>query len=904
MTSGSYDAATKTTVVAFAGSVHFSAHAGELDLTFARPRVEIRPTGAKLFVAMRSRPLGGSTPTDYGDVHLATVDVSGRDPAITPPTTTWSALPTALTAAGVQPFASFYEAGQALDPFTFTYDGPGGKPDVAPGETWTPAGTVRWQPTGAAAGVPSSVADSTGDPMGYHSYPSFARNATARQLLALDGRGGRLTVVDEATLTRVGTPIDGLDAAVGGLAVDEQRNVAYTVAAGWGNGPLVLNRVDVAARTVTRFTIPGGERGMSLPELAVDQRSGRVLVSERLGGHLFVIDGRAATMALLQTFSFDAYGGSGVDVDETTGDVYLATGSQSTVRRLTPNSGAGDPYTLDPTPVATFDGATIRLQVSDDGRRIWVGRIVGSSINPTLLTRTTTGWETGATIAFGPAMRWFGTDGASGDLIGAIAPRSISVVAADTQHVNPLTLDLPASARIEAAIRTADGDALWALDGGDSVVRRISRHVSPTVSAQPDDATVTVSPAQPAPQATFTTTASGTPAPTVRWQAKAPGGAWEDVPGAGATGTTLTVDGATGTSRTAYRAIFTNAVGSHASEPATLTVDYATGGLDRRVWITGGALDWGVKASFRRYVGGPIAHGAITTGGGATANGDGTFRFAADGGTYDPASGRATLRFGGSVRFSGHAGQLDLTIARPRLEIDGGVATLHADVSSKSLSGGVVEQFTGVDLARVDLGTPAAGPAVAGGRLGWRELPAALTANGAPAFAAFYPAGTALDPLSIDVAYSTEEPRTSVPPPVGRPAPPAQPAPTPTPVRKPARKPAAAAIAAVRGAQAVGRNRIARVATVACGSGAGACTVKVPARVRVRIGGRLYTAQVLAPKRLKAGARGNVRVRLSKRAAARLARRSTRVTLRVVTTAGPRTTVKAVSVRLIGPKRG
>ena len=43
--------------------------------------------------------------------------------------------------------------------------------------------------------------------------------------------------------------------------------------------------------------------------------------------------------------------------------------------------------------------------------------------------------------------------------------------------------------------------------------------------------------------------------------------------------------------------------------------------------ITGGALTWGVKASFRNYVQGPIALGNIQTHDGASKNPDGTFNF-------------------------------------------------------------------------------------------------------------------------------------------------------------------------------------------------------------------------------------------------------------------------------------
>src|SRR5262249_44731315 len=68
--------------------------------------------------------------------------------------------------------------------------------------------------------------------------------------------------------------------------------------------------------------------------------------------------------------------------------------------------------------------------------------------------------------------------------------------------------------------------------------------------------------------------------------------------------------------------------------------------------VQGGALDWGIKASFRSYITGPIAHGAMSATGGASQNADGTFRFpVSGGGSYDSATGALTLSFSGGVHF-------------------------------------------------------------------------------------------------------------------------------------------------------------------------------------------------------------------------------------------------------------
>lgn len=170
---------------------------------------------------------------------------------------------------------------------------------------------------------------------------------------------------------------------------------------------------------------------------------------------------------------------------------------------------------------------------------------------------------------------------------------------------------------------------------------------------------------------------------------------------------------------------------------------------DDPVPITSGAgADWGVKASFRSYVVGPIAHGAIAVSGGATVNADGTYHFPVKGGVHDPVTGATVVELAGAVHFTGHAGQLDLKIANPRIELTADGSFLYADVASKtSLEATEITPFPNVQISSIDLADKT--PAVAGGKTTWTALPQALTAAGAPAFAGFYASGTALDPVSF-----------------------------------------------------------------------------------------------------------------------------------------------------------
>lgn len=170
--------------------------------------------------------------------------------------------------------------------------------------------------------------------------------------------------------------------------------------------------------------------------------------------------------------------------------------------------------------------------------------------------------------------------------------------------------------------------------------------------------------------------------------------------------------------------------------------------------VAGGQLDWGVKHSFRAYIKGPIAHGDITTAGGASVQGDitagaGAFRFpTAAGGTRTSATA-VDVPLAGSVRFTGHDGQLDVTISDLRVTITGSTGTLRADVVSKPLTpaGSPAVTYDDIDFATLTPGTGA----VSGLTTTWSDVPAALTAAGAQAFAGFYSAGQALDALDLTV---------------------------------------------------------------------------------------------------------------------------------------------------------
>ncbi|WP_425506642.1 HtaA domain-containing protein [Streptomyces rectiverticillatus] len=178
----------------------------------------------------------------------------------------------------------------------------------------------------------------------------------------------------------------------------------------------------------------------------------------------------------------------------------------------------------------------------------------------------------------------------------------------------------------------------------------------------------------------------------------------------------------------------------------------AAGNADGARTVSGGRLDWGVKSSFQSYVTGPIAQGRWDLQGGAATIGGSRFRFHSAKGGYEAGNGAFEAGFSGGVHFTGHkkpdgSYELDLTISRPTVRIKDGSGTLYADMTSKAKGSGEVTQAAQVPLAALDLkGVNMRGATTA---VTLANVPATLTADGAKAFAGYYTAGTALDPVAL-----------------------------------------------------------------------------------------------------------------------------------------------------------
>lgn len=269
--------------------------------------------------------------------------------------------------------------------------------------------------------------------------------------------------------------------------------------------------------------------------------------------------------------------------------------------------------------------------------------------------------------------------------------------------------------------------------------------------------------------------------------------------------------------------------------------------------VGAGALDWGVKESFRNYVEGSIANGSITTSDGATRNEDGTFRWPLTGGEYDSTTETGVVYGKGTVRFYGHSGQLEMLITDPWVAIDGEAGVLYADVESRTLGDGSLESYPDVDFAALDLSGVA--PTLSATGFGYADVPATLTENGAPAFADFYEPGTELDPLTVNAEYGSS---AAVDAPV---------------LEIPDKK------------QKLNRNRRARIARVVCNTGP--CSVEVKDKVAVRIAGDRHRLKVKAPGSVAADETAKIEVKLDRKAAEHLSGHTAKVKLPItVTVAG------------------
>ena len=155
-----------------------------------------------------------------------------------------------------------------------------------------------------------------------------------------------------------------------------------------------------------------------------------------------------------------------------------------------------------------------------------------------------------------------------------------------------------------------------------------------------------------------------------------------------------------------------------------------------------GSLTWGLRKSFRDYITGPIANGSIAVSGGASSS-SGGYTFPQSGG----AKGDGGAGYRGTVNFRGHGGLLDLSFSDPAVSI------------SSPSRGSLTAKVGGKRITVADLNLGASAKSESDGATVYANVPATLTSQGSTLFDyngnSFYPAGTALDPVTFTVGSAS-----------------------------------------------------------------------------------------------------------------------------------------------------
>ena len=187
--------------------------------------------------------------------------------------------------------------------------------------------------------------------------------------------------------------------------------------------------------------------------------------------------------------------------------------------------------------------------------------------------------------------------------------------------------------------------------------------------------------------------------------------------------------------------------------------------------ITDGALSWGLRSSFTKYLTGPIAGGKITTTGNVLYSG-GKFLMNKGNGTFE--NGRYTVTLEGSYKMEGHHGVLETTFSNTRVTVDSdGNGFIIADVDYRPLvsttapepithvSDMKLAKVTGASVVNngdsfaIKVSSDAANPNVS------------VTEESSPVFGGFYKAGDPLDGFEYSGKLSaapTPEPTVPVVP--------------------------------------------------------------------------------------------------------------------------------------------
>jgi LPXTG-motif cell wall-anchored protein len=798
----------------FSGGIRFVGHAGALDMTLSNPRVQLSSasTGV-LYVDTYSKSLASGQFETLNRMPIANLTLPA--PTVTASAATWSNAAASLTPEGAALFGN-YSAGTAMDPVSFTV--PAAAPAqstqtqltapvagasaeeniaVALSATVTPAaaGTISFRnngtefaaaavdaATGVAstsfAGLPVGSASLTAvflpaDPAAYEGSTSPATTYTVTPIptpTAVDTKttvstpspATRAILGAEVTLSATVAPVTGTGTPVG--SVEFFTTVAGSTAKTSVGSSALTNGV----ATVKTSSLVAGGHGFSAvyrPATSAFKGSeGQWAVTGRTGttpGNYGIVDpttpaayvpGASAlsSSGANASWTFSAYSdatsGAGQWKKTADGANITVNGRAFAFSNGTVKADAGgaaisftgwfqiEPHTgywarlTNPTLAVKADGsgvwtADVTTSANPAPQRLVFASFTGAEVDQAggevdtdiaLAYTDTTAPGTWAVdysvtpaVAYGNA--WTNAFILTLDpLIQAYFYQSTASAANLTKPPAPFSVEFdwaaqPAAAVVNSGSTVAQGQTLTVTGSGFRAGERVSALI------QSDPVLLPSQVADPSGAVTFTWTVPTT---------------------FDATGHTITLSGEINGSVASPFTV--TAVSAPAAPVDEIVQEVCTANA-----VSGATISWGVKQSFVSYINGPIAKGSVSGGWGSGS------------GAYNTEADKGLVNYSGSIHYTGHSGILDITLSNPSIQVNSAnSATLYVTASGSGR------------IAMATLSLPDATQSSTS--ISWSNASASLTTAGSRLFSyqnnAFYPAGTALDPVSFAFPLGADVP--------------------------------------------------------------------------------------------------------------------------------------------------
>jgi hypothetical protein len=553
--SGDYDSESNRLELQLAGTTHFTAHEGALDLTISSPRLVIDGDDPQLFAEVVSKSETTGQLVDYGEIAIVSLALESGAPDSDGGLTAWSPLDASLTAKGFEAFSRNYPAGTPMDPVSATYTGPGGKP-TATQESWTPAGSLVYEQTGSHA-----VSDATSI------LPDPARGlvhvATPSSLRAYD--------ID--TWEPVGTPLAVGNASYPGAVLDQDAGAVIMNV----SNKLTAYRWHPDTESYDATVLYSG-----VPQaLAYDRFGHRVLVPDPSTGLRTYAFTDGAWVPKVYPLAGIPSGRAGVTADATGRVVIVAADFLPVIVTISGDTAQltelpGD-YTDPDASQAMYQYPTEVFAPSTGGFMLtnYTGKIYRVREADGVYTRDATVRRTG----LGAVLRatadvstdtWYLADNTLQTVTAVTAEATGTIAVKDLGYYVLYPIGLVAvEGKVYAAATRLGGS-------GEGYGIRTFEEIgtSPAFTTQPGDTTATIGIGATTDDVTFSAAATGDPATELQWQQRAAStGRFSDIPEA--TGTSLAVSATAATNGRQYRVIASNAAGQLASDVATLTVESA-----------------------------------------------------------------------------------------------------------------------------------------------------------------------------------------------------------------------------------------------------------------------------------------------------------------------------------------